>query len=44
MFHPPGLSKVYIFANCSVKPTDPLGTFTLGVSKAFHSHGFIKIT
>ena len=35
IFHPPGLSNVYIFVNCSVIPTDPLGTFTLGVSNLF---------
>ena len=35
IFHPPGLSKVYTFANCSVSPTEPFGTFTLGVSKRY---------
>ena len=32
MFQPPGLSNVYMFANFSVKPIEPFGTFTLGVS------------
>ena len=32
IFHPPGLSKVYIVQNFSTIPTDPLFIFTRGVS------------